>query len=182
MARLGERATPCAICLERSLKGTAGTSIANGQRPWVTAGHASKHKRFKNRYFRCILWPLRPQSFCEETAMKSFLPMNWGVAPGSKVARGRKWPTAGARARTRSFEIYRYDPEPGSGPRIDVYDVDRDDCGPMAVSYTHLDVYKRQIRNREAVRESTSTTSTAMTAARWSWMPWSRSRTRWTRP
>jgi succinate dehydrogenase / fumarate reductase iron-sulfur subunit len=65
--------------------------------------------------------------------MKSFLPMNWGVPLGSKVAPGRRWRANGKRARIRSFEIYRYDPDSGDDPRIDVYEIDRDDCGPMVL-------------------------------------------------
>jgi succinate dehydrogenase / fumarate reductase iron-sulfur subunit len=39
---------------------------------------------------------------------------------------------AGA-TRTKSFEIYRYDPDSGRGPRVDTFEVDLDDCGPMVL-------------------------------------------------
>jgi len=35
--------------------------------------------------------------------------------------------------RTRSFRIYRYDPDSGDNPRIDTYEVDIDRCGPMVL-------------------------------------------------
>src|SRR5690606_40345766 len=33
----------------------------------------------------------------------------------------------------KPFEIYRYDPDTGSNPRIETFDVDLDDCGPMVL-------------------------------------------------
>ena len=40
------------------------------------------------------------------------------------------------------LEVLRYNPETDSEPRFQTYTV------PCPVSYTHLDVYKRQIRDR----------------------------------
>ena len=34
---------------------------------------------------------------------------------------------------TRSFKIYRYDPDTGANPRTDTYEVDLDTCGPMVL-------------------------------------------------
>ena len=34
---------------------------------------------------------------------------------------------------TKTFKIYRYDPETGENPRIDAYQVDMDECGPMVL-------------------------------------------------
>jgi len=34
-------------------------------------------------------------------------------------------------ATMKTFKIYRYDPENGEKPRLDTYEVDLDDCGPM---------------------------------------------------
>src|SRR5690606_35159987 len=36
-------------------------------------------------------------------------------------------------ANVLKFEIYRYDPDSGGNPRIDVYRVDMSDCGPMVL-------------------------------------------------
>jgi len=33
----------------------------------------------------------------------------------------------------RDFKVYRYDPDSGENPRIDTYQVDMDDCGPMVL-------------------------------------------------
>jgi succinate dehydrogenase / fumarate reductase, iron-sulfur subunit len=39
---------------------------------------------------------------------------------------------AGAQ-RVRTFRVYRYDPESGENPRLDTYEIDLDDCGPMVL-------------------------------------------------
>jgi succinate dehydrogenase / fumarate reductase iron-sulfur subunit len=55
------------------------------------------------------------------------------LPPNSKIAQGRRHkPPAGAK-RTRTFRIYRYDPDSGENPRWDTYEVDLDSCGPMVL-------------------------------------------------
>jgi succinate dehydrogenase / fumarate reductase iron-sulfur subunit len=55
------------------------------------------------------------------------LPKNSRVAPGKahKAAPGAK--------RAKTFKVYRYDPESGSNPRVDSFEIDLDDCGPMVL-------------------------------------------------
>jgi succinate dehydrogenase / fumarate reductase iron-sulfur subunit len=53
------------------------------------------------------------------------LPANSKVQPG----KSHKAP-AGAK-RVKTFKIYRYDPDSGANPRLDSFEVDLDDCGPM---------------------------------------------------
>ncbi len=65
--------------------------------------------------------------------MRSFLPLNWGVASPSRIGKGRNWPAPRHGTRLRRFEVYRYDPASEDGPRLDSYDVDLDDCGPMVL-------------------------------------------------
>ncbi|MEK4031881.1 succinate dehydrogenase iron-sulfur subunit [Methylocystis sp. IM3] len=65
--------------------------------------------------------------------MKSYLPLNFGLPAGSKIAQGKVWPSAKSAGRVSAFQIYRYDPDSGAGPRLDTYYVDRDDCGPMVL-------------------------------------------------
>ena len=55
------------------------------------------------------------------------LPKNSTVQPGKEHSA-----PAGA-TRIRRFEIYRYDPETGDNPRVDVYEIDLDSCGPMVL-------------------------------------------------
>lgn len=68
------------------------------------------------------------------TALKRFpVPRNLGVPPSSRVGKGRVWPAPEGAARVKAFDIYRYDPEAGANPRLDRYEVDLDDCGPMVL-------------------------------------------------
>ena len=33
----------------------------------------------------------------------------------------------------RAFKVYRYDPDSNETPRLDTYEIDLDDCGPMVL-------------------------------------------------
>jgi succinate dehydrogenase / fumarate reductase, iron-sulfur subunit len=50
----------------------------------------------------------------------------------SKVRPGQQWP-APQGARLKEFRIYRWNPEDGNNPRLDVYRVDMEQCGPMVL-------------------------------------------------
>ena len=56
-----------------------------------------------------------------------FLPKNSRVQPGKAHAA-----PAGAK-NTRTFKVYRYDPDTGANPKLDSYEVDMDTCGPMVL-------------------------------------------------
>ncbi len=51
----------------------------------------------------------------------------------SVVKKGKTWPAPKGATRTRNFRIYRYDPDTGSNPRWDNFEVDLDDCAPMVL-------------------------------------------------
>jgi succinate dehydrogenase / fumarate reductase, iron-sulfur subunit len=55
------------------------------------------------------------------------LPKNSRVQPG-KVFKAKP----GAK-RPRAFKIYRYDPDEQRNPRVDTYEIDLDECGPMVL-------------------------------------------------
>lgn len=61
------------------------------------------------------------------------VPKNFGVSAESRIERGRTWPAPAGATRVQTFEIYRYDPDSGANPRLDSYEVDLDDCGPMVL-------------------------------------------------
>ena len=68
------------------------------------------------------------------TLLKRFpIPRNFGVAPESRIGRGKNWSTPAGATRVKMFEIYRYDPDSGENPRLDAFEVDLDDCGPMVL-------------------------------------------------
>jgi succinate dehydrogenase / fumarate reductase iron-sulfur subunit len=49
----------------------------------------------------------------------------------SKVGEGKKWPAPAGAKETREYRIYRWNPDDGQNPRMDTYQVDTKDCGPM---------------------------------------------------
>jgi succinate dehydrogenase / fumarate reductase iron-sulfur subunit len=51
----------------------------------------------------------------------------------SRPKPGKSWGAPQGAKRLTEFRIYRWDPDEGGNPRIDVYQVDRDDCGPMVL-------------------------------------------------
>ena len=68
------------------------------------------------------------------TLLKRFpVPRNLGVPPGSRIKQGRKWPVHSAATHVKAFEIYRYAPDSDDNPRLDTFEVDLDDCGPMVL-------------------------------------------------
>jgi succinate dehydrogenase / fumarate reductase iron-sulfur subunit len=68
------------------------------------------------------------------TLLKRFpIPRNLGVDPESRIGRGNAWPAPTGATRVKTFGIYRYDPDSGENPRVDTYEVDLDDCGPMVL-------------------------------------------------
>jgi succinate dehydrogenase / fumarate reductase iron-sulfur subunit len=66
------------------------------------------------------------------TLLKRFpVPRNFGVNPDSRVVGGKFWSAPVGTTHLKVFEIYRYDPDTGNNPRLDTFEVDLDDCGPM---------------------------------------------------
>lgn len=51
----------------------------------------------------------------------------------SRVQKGKHWKHAGDAEDLKTFRIYRYDPARDALPRMDTYEVDLDDCGPMVL-------------------------------------------------
>ncbi len=68
------------------------------------------------------------------TLLRRFpLPRNLGVSLESRVEPGRRWPAPEGARHIKTFEIYRYAPDSGRNPRLDRFEVDLDDCGPMVL-------------------------------------------------
>ena len=59
------------------------------------------------------------------------VPRRFGVTPESRIESGTSWPAPEGAVRVKTFEIYRYNPDATANPRIDRFEVDLDDCGPM---------------------------------------------------
>ena len=68
------------------------------------------------------------------TWLKRFpIPRNFNVTAASRIQCGQTWPAPAGATRTKTFDIYRYDPDSGANPRLDRFHVDLDDCGPMVL-------------------------------------------------
>jgi succinate dehydrogenase / fumarate reductase iron-sulfur subunit len=59
--------------------------------------------------------------------------VEFALPPGSRVKPGKRWPAPAGAARTKTFAVYRWDPEGGGNPRFDRFEVDLDACGPMVL-------------------------------------------------
>ena len=51
----------------------------------------------------------------------------------SKIKVGKTVNAANGASRKKTFRIYRWDPDSGENPRVDSYDIDLDQCGPMVL-------------------------------------------------
>ena len=51
----------------------------------------------------------------------------------SKVKEGARWTAPLEAKELREYHIYRYNPDDGQNPRLDTYQVDVEDCGPMVL-------------------------------------------------
>jgi len=51
----------------------------------------------------------------------------------SKVGVGKTYPAAAGAKRVKAFKIYRWNPEDGQNPRLDTYEIDLAQCGPMVL-------------------------------------------------
>jgi succinate dehydrogenase / fumarate reductase iron-sulfur subunit len=53
--------------------------------------------------------------------------------PNSKVREGKRFATKGAAKTPRAFKVYRWDPDRSESPRLDTYEIDLAECGPMVL-------------------------------------------------
>ncbi|MHA6692718.1 succinate dehydrogenase iron-sulfur subunit [Devosia sp. A449] len=68
------------------------------------------------------------------TLLRRFpVPRNFKVTRESRIETGKVWAAPSGATRVKTFEIYRYDPDFEANPRIDTFEVDLDDCGPMVL-------------------------------------------------
>jgi succinate dehydrogenase / fumarate reductase iron-sulfur subunit len=51
----------------------------------------------------------------------------------SRITKGKAFPAPQGATNTRTFRVYRWDPDDGNNPRVDSYEVDLDSCGPMVL-------------------------------------------------
>ena len=59
--------------------------------------------------------------------------VEFALPKNSKITEGKAWPKPASAKNTREFRVYRWNPDDGANPHIDIYHVDTDDCGPMVL-------------------------------------------------
>jgi succinate dehydrogenase / fumarate reductase iron-sulfur subunit len=58
--------------------------------------------------------------------------VEFALPANSKMSDGKSWPSSGGK-RPKTFKIYRWNPDDGQNPKVDTYQLDLDDCGPMVL-------------------------------------------------
>jgi succinate dehydrogenase / fumarate reductase, iron-sulfur subunit len=55
------------------------------------------------------------------------------LPPNSRLEKGKVYSSASKGPRMKLFHIYRYDPDSKDNPRLDTYELNLDECGPMVL-------------------------------------------------
>ncbi|HUF86646.1 MAG TPA: succinate dehydrogenase iron-sulfur subunit [Thermohalobaculum sp.] len=59
--------------------------------------------------------------------------VQFNLPKNSRIVKGKEWPAPERASDVRTFRIYRWDPDKGENPRLDIYHLDMADCGPMVL-------------------------------------------------
>ena len=59
--------------------------------------------------------------------------VQFALPKNSRIGEGKTHSAPPSAKRPRTFQIYRYDPESGANPRVDRFEIDLADCGPMVL-------------------------------------------------
>ncbi len=57
--------------------------------------------------------------------------VEFALPKNSKLQKGKEFSAPKNAARVKRFEVYRWNPDTGENPRIDIFHIDLDSCGPM---------------------------------------------------
>lgn len=55
------------------------------------------------------------------------------LPPNSRIKKGKTFPSPTKSSRMKLFHIYRYDPDDKENPRLDTYELNLEECGPMVL-------------------------------------------------
>lgn len=59
--------------------------------------------------------------------------VEFNLPANSKVGPGKSHPAPAGATNVKRFKVYRWEPDSGANPRLDDYDIDLDQCGPMVL-------------------------------------------------
>ncbi len=59
--------------------------------------------------------------------------VEFALPANSKIGTGKSWPKPADATNTKTFRVYRWNPDDGANPQVDTFEVDLDGCGPMVL-------------------------------------------------
>jgi succinate dehydrogenase / fumarate reductase iron-sulfur subunit len=59
--------------------------------------------------------------------------VEFALPANSKIGTGKSWPKSAAAKNTKTFRVYRWNPDDDANPQVDTFEVDLDSCGPMVL-------------------------------------------------
>jgi succinate dehydrogenase / fumarate reductase iron-sulfur subunit len=59
--------------------------------------------------------------------------VEFALPKNSKLQKGKEFPAPENATRLKRFEVYRWNPDSGENPRIDIFHIDLNSCGPMVL-------------------------------------------------
>ena len=59
--------------------------------------------------------------------------VEFALPKNSKLQKGKEFPVPENATRIKQVEVYRWNPDSGENPRIDIFHIDLDSCGPMVL-------------------------------------------------
>ena len=59
--------------------------------------------------------------------------VEFALPKNSVLQKGTEFPVPDNASQIKRFEVYRWNPDTGENPRIDIFHIDLDDCGPMVL-------------------------------------------------
>ncbi len=59
--------------------------------------------------------------------------VEFALPKNSVLKKGKEFPAPENATNIKRFEVYRWNPDSGENPRIDIYQIDLDNCGPMVL-------------------------------------------------
>ena len=59
--------------------------------------------------------------------------VEFALPANSKIEEGNTFAAPQGASNLKTFKVYRWDPDTGDNPRVDIYEVDLDTCGPMVL-------------------------------------------------
>ena len=69
----------------------------------------------------------------ESSEQDTQLMAQFRLPKNSRIGKGRHFAASEGAKNIKTIRVYRFDPESGENPRVDSYDIDLDQCGPMVL-------------------------------------------------